>query len=194
MRSLLNSASRFLLATSLAACSGCDGGSTECGPAGELDDDIAVAGGDVALAYGNLEAGLNNDCPAEGQIPGEGITSLTIAGTQVGGTGFFTLCVERPDLLNGAQALGPDELGNPVRIVDVSGEANGCTVRFDDTVQPAGTATGSGVCADETGAAGGNEAGFALELDGEITLERTCGATVDSVIVTLSGRVVVAAQ
>jgi hypothetical protein len=193
MRSSLTSASLFLLASSAVACTGC-GGEETCGPGGEHDDAVAITGGSIAVEYENLEAGLNNDCPAEGQIPGEGITSLTIAGTQVGAAGFFTLCVERPDRMNAAQQLGPDELGNPVRIVDVSGQADGCTFRFDDTIEPSGTATGSGVCADETGASGGNELGFSLELSGELTLERTCGATIDSVSVTLSGRVIVAAQ
>ena len=195
MRSSLTSASRFLWSTSLGlglvCLAGCPSDPQVCGP-GDAPAELTVTGTNVSLTYGNFEAGLNNDCPGEGEVPGVGVTSLSIQSRQVGGIGFFTLCVERPDRLNAPSELGPDENFHPVRVVDVSGEANGCDFNRDTTVDPTGTAQSIGLCNDARGNAGGNAAGFAFTIDGTVTLERDCAGVIDTVAVTLSGEVAVA--
>ncbi len=169
------------LATTASGC-----GDDACGPGSAGDSGLSASSVDVTLAYGNLEGGLNNDCP-DADAPA-GVVSLTIAGMQVDGTGLFTLCVPRPDLLGTQElALGIDSPTSEVRIIDTTGDANGCTFRFDRTRPPTGTATATGLCDD-----GANPAGFALVVDGAISLERTCGSTVDQVGVTLKGTAAVA--
>ena len=184
------SRSLFLLATSLvlAIAAGCgDDGKTVCGP-GDAPPVGLVVGGPVTLTYGNLGAGLNNDCP-DPAAPA-GIVSMTINGPQTDGTGLITLCVPRPDLLVAKRlALGPDVAGSEIHVVDVIGAAAGCTFDFDKTTPLTGTGTATGLCRD-----GADPAGFALDVDGTLSLDRTCGATVDKVTVTLRGRVAVVAQ
>lgn len=181
---------RFLSTTSLvfaagaAAAAGCSDDS--CGPGGAPDTGLVASGDAVTLTYGRLASGLNNDCPAR-DAP-SGVISLTIRGMQTDGTGAVTLCVARPDLLaRQAQALGLDVAGTEVRIVDVNGTANACSVAIDRSQPATGTATSSGLCGN-----GSDAAGFALEIDGSLSLTRTCGTAVDSIRVTLHGRVAVA--
>jgi hypothetical protein len=139
----------------------------------------------VTLTYGALEAGLNNDCPDQ-TTPD--ITSMTIQGTQTDGTGIITLCISRPDQLATKKlALGLDVGGSEVRIIDVIGSAASCTFDFDRTLPPTGTAEAGGLCNN-----GKDASGFALTVDGALSLTRTCGSTVDKVSVTLRGRVAVA--
>jgi hypothetical protein len=172
--------------TGAAAVAGCSDDS--CGPGGAPDTGLVAAGDAVALTYGNLVSGLNNDCPAS-DAPA-GVVSLTIIGMQVGGSGFITLCVARPDLLaTQAQALGLDVPGAEVRIVDLVGIADSCSFAIDSSQPATGSATASGLCGN-----GSDAAGFALALDGSLSLTRTCGATLDSVRVTLDGRIAVAAN
>lgn len=199
MRSSLTSVSRFLstisvlapLAT-LLALGACHDDPT-CGTSGAPDSGLTASATDVTLTFGALVGGLNNDCP-DPAAP-VGVTSLSIAGTQTGGTGLFTICVPRPDnLAAGDLSLSIDAAGVPgspteVRIVDLTGDASNCTFKFDKTRPPTGTATAEGLCDN-----GANAAGFALVVDGAISLTRTCGATVDQVSVTLRGRVAVAAD
>lgn len=171
---------RALALVGLLATAGCPG--SECGTEGAPASGIVAATAPTTLEYGELVAGLNNDCPAD-DAPA-GVISLTIAGRQTGAVGFFTLCVERPDRLADELALGVDVKGSAVHIIDVTGGADNCTYRFDEATPPTGTATGDGVCGN-----GGDPAGFALVVDGTISLDRTCGGVVDKVTVTLSGRV-----
>jgi len=193
MRSSLTSASRFLSTISLAlvslgALGGCPGGDDSCGPGSAPANGLAASSTDVTLTYGGLVSGLNNDCP-DPAAP-DGVVSLTIAGQQVDGNGLFTICVPRPDLLGTQQlALGIDIAGSEVRVVDASGEAAGCTYRFDATRPPTGTATAEGLCDNAA-----NKAGFALIVDGAISLQRTCGTTVDQIGVTLRGQAAVGAD
>jgi hypothetical protein len=166
--------------SALAGCSDGDGGS--CGPDGAPAGDLAVvpAGGAATLRFRGLRARPNNDCPAA-DAPA-GVVSLTISGIEADGASPFTLCVPRPDLLNGVR-----QLGDEVQVVDVIGEGGGCRYRQVRTGTIAtGTATGSGVCDNGRAAAG-----FALELDGQLQLERTCGAATDVVTATISGKVAV---
>jgi hypothetical protein len=183
---------RFLSTTSvalLAAAPAAGCGDDSCGPGGAPDVGLVASGDAVTLTYGQLRGGLNNDCPA--QAAPAGVTSLTIAGTQAdGGGGFVTLCVGRPDLLaSGPQALGLDVAGVAARVVDLGGAANNCSFAIDRSKPVTGTASATGLCGN-----GSDAAGFALVVDGALSLTRTCGATVDSVAIALHGRVAVAAQ
>ncbi len=162
----------------LAACSsGPAKPDAYCGTGG-APTSVVVAGTGFSLMYDNLSASANNDCP-DPMAP-KGVVSLTIE-VPAGSAQFFTLCVQRPDLLAGGQPLG-----TAVKVVDVTGTSNGCSFVPDSAVAPTGTATASGICNNGT-----SHAGFALTLDGTIQLKRTCGATVDSVSATLSGTVAV---
>jgi hypothetical protein len=179
---------RFLSSTSLvlaagAQVAGCSDDS--CGPGGAPDTGLVATGDAVALTYGHLTSGLNNDCPAGDAPPG--VISLTIQGMQTDGTGLVTLCVPRPDrLARQPQALGLDVASAEVRLVDISGTANACNLSIDRTQPVTGSATSSGLCGN-----GSDAAGFALVLDGTVSLKRTCGATTDSLQVALHGRVAV---
>jgi hypothetical protein len=183
------SRSRFLFATSL-ALTACGGGGGDCGPGGAPSTGLVATTADHAatLTFGGLHAGLNNDCPAS-DAP-SGVISLTVQGTQTDGTGFVTLCIARPDLLaRQAQDLALDVAGAPTRLIDASGTSNNCSLQIDTTQPATGTVSASGLCDD-----GGDPAGFALVVDGALHLQRTCNTTVDSLAVTLRGRVAVTAD
>jgi hypothetical protein len=187
------SLSRFLSATSLVVLAsvapGC-GGDDSCGSDGAPAVGLVASGTDLSLTYGGLTAGLNRDCPAA-DAPA-GVISLTILGTQTDGTGFITLCVSRPDVLTDrSQTLALDDpaAAIEVRLVDLNGGANNCRFAIDRTQPVTGTVSSSGMCGD-----GSDPAGFALVVDGALTLRRTCGTTVDSVPITLRGRVAVQPQ
>jgi hypothetical protein len=182
----LSRTSALLLAGAVAA-TGC--GDDSCGPGGAPADGLVASGDAVSLTYGALRGGLNGDCPAAGAPAG--VTSLTITGTQTDASdGFVTLCVARPDLLaRQSQALALDVTGAEVRIVDFVGDKDACSFAIDSSQPASGTASASGLCGN-----GNDPAGFALVVDGALALSRTCGSTVDSVRVTLHGRVAVAAN
>ena len=97
------------------AASGCSG--DDCGTQGAFEFGLTVSSDQVHLTYGDLVAGANNDCP-DSAAPA-GVVSLTIMGTQMGGTGLFTICIGRPDQL----ATMPLTLGSAqVHVVDLSGD------------------------------------------------------------------------
>ena len=187
------SLSRFLsctsrpLALALALAAGTTGcGEDSCGPGGAPAGGLVASNDAVTVTYGQLTSGLNNDCPAA-DAP-SGVISMTIAGTQSDGSGLVTLCISRPDLLaHQALALGGDTASAEVRVIDLTGTANNCALKLDVTQSVSGTAMTSGLCGN-----GGDPAGFALVVDGAVTLTRTCSATIDSVVVTVRGRVAVA--
>jgi hypothetical protein len=174
------SRSLFLLATSLLiGCS--DDASTTCGPGGAASDGLTAGNGsDVALVYENVSASANNDCP-DPAAP-TGVVSLTVNGSQKGGTGLITFCIPRPDNL----AKGNVSLGSDVKIVDVTGTAGSCMVSKNSTTVPLGTVGSIGLCDNGT-----NKKGFALVFDGNLVLSRDCGGTVDNVPVQLVGTVAV---
>jgi hypothetical protein len=185
------SRSRFLSITSLVlaagtAAAGCSDDS--CGPGGAPDTGLLASGDAVTLTYGHLTGGLNNDCPAS-DAPA-GVISLSIHGTLADGSGRITLCVPRPDrLATQAQALGANVPAAEVRIVDLSASANGCSFGIDQAQPVTGNATSSGLCGN-----GSDTAGFALVLDGALSLTRSCATGDDSIRVTLHGRVAVGPQ
>jgi hypothetical protein len=184
---------RFLSTTSIvlvagvATVTGCSDNS--CGPGGAPDSGIIASSDMVTLTYGLFAGSLNNDCPAAGAP--SGVVSMTIIGHQAdsvlsNSTGLLTLCVARPDLLaKQAQMLGVDA-GAQVRVVDLGGDANSCSFAIDKNQPATGNATSSGLCGN-----GSDAAGFAIELNGSLTLTRTCGTAVDSVQITLHGKVAV---
>lgn len=187
MRSSPTLPSLCLSSISLVALAGCPSEGDSCGPDDAPATGITGSNADVMLAYGNLSSLSGNDCPAS-DAP-SGVISLSIEGTQVGGTGLLTFCIPRPDLLSKGRALGTTASMGEIRIVDFSGMANGCTFALDSTMPPTGTATGTGVCKNGT-----DPAGFALALTGTVNLRRTCGATIDSVALTLAGKVAVTSR
>ena len=201
MPSLPSSPSRSRSLTSLlllVAAAGCGGDDSTCGP-GAASGSVLASADTVDIEFDNFSAGLNNDCPAA-DAP-SGVVSLTIFGHQpeIDGSGFFgggeiTLCVSRPDqLASQSLALGGDNAGSPVRIIDLSAslgptsQVPACSFALDTTRIPTGTASASGLCGN-----GSDSAGFALTIDGAVSLTRTCNSVVDTIGVTLKGTVPVA--
>ena len=179
------SPSRFLFSISLAAAAtaGC-GGDDSCGPGGAPGVGVVASGTGVTINYGTLSGSPNRDC--QDPTGPASVISLSIMGSQSGGSGLLTLCISRPDLLaKQSQSFGADATAQ-VHVVDLSGTASNCMLTIDRGTPPTGTATSSGMCSN-----GDDPAGFALVLDAAMTLQRTCGATVDSVPITLRGRVAV---
>lgn len=169
----------FLSSISGLFAAGC--GDDECGPGSAPDVGLVASSADVELKYGNFTSGANNDCP-EVDIS-TGIVSLTITGTQSNATttNYMTFCVPRPDQL----AAGVP-LGSGLRIVDFNGEADGCTYTFAGGSVPTGTARATGLCDN-----GKDPAGYALTVDGNVLLRRTCPTATDMIAVSLSGTVAV---
>ncbi len=177
--------SRTSLLIALGAASGCSDDS--CGPGNAPVTGIVAGDVDVTLTFGNMTSRAGNDCP-DNAAPA-GVIALTIEGTQTDGTGFFTLCIPRPDLLDKGGTLGVTVSTADIRIIDLRGSAGACTYSLDTSRPPTGTGIGTGVCGNGT-----DKAGFAIELDGAVSLRRTCGTTIDSLPVKLTGRVAVPAE
>jgi hypothetical protein len=149
---------------------------------------LAVSSADVTIVYENLTSLAGNDCP-DPDAP-EGVISISIEGQQVGNpNGLLTLCIPRMDLMvaGSGHTIGTSQSMADVRIFDMSGEHEGCTFAFDSTRPPTGNVGGIGVCDN-----GDSEAGFALDIDGNVSLRRTCGSTIDSVAVEFKGKIAVA--
>jgi hypothetical protein len=172
-----------LAASSVCAGAACSSEDASCGSDGAPSGDVVAAdsaGSGVELRFHDLRARRNNDCPAV-DAPA-GLVSLTLSGTSLNGTSPLTFCVPRPDLLRGARALGSD-----IQVIDVLGADATCSYRQLRGSTPSGTVTASGVCQD-----GADPAGFALEFNGVVFIERTCGGTTDTLRMTLTGKVAVA--
>lgn len=185
--SQFRSSIELALAVAVAAlAAGC--GDDSCGPMGASDTGLQASSTDATLTFGHLTSRAGNDCP-DATAPA-GVVAVTIEGTQTDGTGFITLCIPRPDLLEqGMRTLGLTQSMADIRIVDLSGTAGTCTLTLDSTRPPTGTGSGAGVCKNGT-----DKAGFAIDLDGALSLRRTCGSTIDSVAVKLLGKIAVAAE
>lgn len=159
---------------------GCGG--DVCGSGAATDANLMVTGGSVNLAFTDLRAGANNDCP-DPAAPA-GVISLTVTGAEDDGTGLVTFCIPRPDLLKTNSLT----LGTGVRIVDVSGSDASCTYSVDRSRPATGTVSSTGLCGDGT-----DGRGFALVFEGGVSLRRTCGGAVQTVEVQVRGHVAVAA-
>jgi hypothetical protein len=171
--------SLFLSSISLLVACGDD----VCGP-GDAPEFGLVAGNDeVGVVFGNMMAGLNNDCP-DPMAP-SGVVSMTLQGTQQNGPGLLTLCIGRPDLL----ASGEQTFGTAVRIIDLNGEVEGCTLAYESLRPVSGGATSKGLCDD-----GASSAGFALTVNGALSLRRMCPTMNDTIAVSFDGTVAVEHQ
>jgi hypothetical protein len=179
-RSLFLSSTSLTLAALLGGC-----GDDTCGPGDAPDFGILASSADVTLTFGDLTSGLNNDCP-DPAAPA-GVVSVTIQGSQQNGPGLITLCVGRPDLLSaGSIPLGT--MG--ARIIDLRGDdATGCMYTFDSTRPVAGDVSATGLCDN-----GASSDGYALTVDGNVSLKRTCVTTIDTIAVSFAGTAAVTAQ
>lgn len=172
----------FLSSISVSLLSaGC--GDDDCGPGSAKESGLVAGNTDVALNFGSLTSGTNNDCP-DPDAPA-GVISLTITGSRVDGPGLLTLCVPRPDLLADGVPLDASKTG--VRVIDLNAsEVDGCT--YELAARPTlGTVTATGLCD-----AGANKSGFALTVDGNLSLDQDCGTATGTIAVTFSGTVAVA--
>jgi hypothetical protein len=157
---------------------------------GAPSNGLLASSTDVTLTFGQMTSRAGSDCP-DPAAP-SGVIAVTVEGHQTDGTGFITLCIPRPDLLEmGNQSIGLSMPGSVVGIgiVDLQGSSNSCTYAIDKSRVPTGIGAGIGVCNNGT-----DKAGFALDLDGAISLRRTCGATVDTIAVKLTGKFAVPAE
>jgi hypothetical protein len=153
-----------------------------CGPGGAQTAGLLASSADVVLNYTNLTSGPNNDCP-DGTAP-DGVISLTLQGNQLEGPGLLTLCIPRPDLLQ----KGPLKLGSEVRIIDLNGDVDGCAYAFEQLRPVTGDVSATGYCDNGT-----NLAGYALTVDGSLSLTRMCPAMSDTIAVSFAGTVSVVA-
>ena len=176
----LSSTSLALSLVSLAAC-----GDDTCGPpAGLSSAGLFASNADVTLNYGSLTSGANNDCPSP-DAPA-GVISLTLQGSQVDGPGLLTLCIPRPDQLQeGTLALG----GGTVQIIDLTGEADGCSYTIERLRPITGDVSVQGMCDN-----GASTAGYGLTIDGALSLARSCPTMSDTIAVTFAGSVAVAGE
>lgn len=176
---------------------GPDASSEVCGPGDAPADGVIVdVGGDpeAGAVFGQLRSSANNDCP-----PPEtgGPTSITIQGAQTDPADpktFLTLCLPRPDLIEGEpvplvddDAIDDDTL---VQLIDLlAAPADGCRLDIDGDRAPGGEVTFSGFCDD-----GIHEDGYALAFAATVPLLRTCGADPpEPVDAELTGEVAVSA-
>jgi hypothetical protein len=173
----LSSISGGLLAT------GCNG-DDECGPGSAPASGLTASSADVSLVYGGLSSGANNDCP-DPDIPIGEIVSVTIEGSQQDTGSLVVFCLPRPDKL----ANETLQLGTGLRIIDFNGEKDGCTYAFEASRPVTGTVSSSGICDNAE-----DPAGWALTIDGNISLRRTCPAATDTIAVSLTGTVAVTAK
>lgn len=186
---------RTILAAALASAApllgGC-GDDDACGPADAPAAGVELSTEAAPLVFGGFTSSPNNDCPPS---PDATATSLTIEGFQQGGGAGDGLlfCVPRPDE---AEAGAPVELTldaadtTRVQVVDAFATDGDCTLRLDRARAVAGTVTFSGMCE-----AGTDAAGYALELDAQLPMLRTCGDQDPApVSAELTGRVAVVAE
>ena len=96
----------------------------------------------------------------------------------VGGQRVATLGIGRPDLL----AEQEQAFGSGVRIIDLEGEVDGCTLEYDSSRPVLGGASATGLCDN-----GGGEVGYALTVDGNLSLRRTCTTMTDTIAVSFDG-------
>lgn len=147
-----------------------------CGASG-AGSALSLVAGSATIEYTDLRAGANNDCP-DPMAPA-GVISMTIQRLT---PPLLTICVPRPDKLDGGLAIGTD-----VHLVDAGGSAGSCTYQLDHTAAaPTGTISSTGLCNN-----GGSP--FTLTIDATFTELRTCG-TQDTVTATLSGTATIMPQ
>ncbi len=177
----------FVAAALALACVGCSGDDS-CGPGSAPAAGITLTVVGETITYGAFTASVNNDCT----ITGSGVISVSVHGTQAGGSQALTLCLPRPDLLDVepvplVPSRVPPLTDDRAMLIDTSAAlATGCSVQKDSTMAPSGTARFLGYCD-----GGEHPGGYAVELAGTVPLVRTCGANMDNVTGTLAGTVAV---
>ena len=181
MRTFVFVASAIVAAVVTASCSPSD----SCGQGTASPTGLTVRGNigaNNALAiinYADLVAGQNNDCP-DPNAPA-GVISLTVEGEQLLDTPKVSFCISRPDLL-GTKTLqiGTDVVFNALESNNAG--AVGCSLSLPLHATTSGTVTATGVCDNGIG-----PEGFAITFNGMATLQRTCGTTVDMVMMNIVG-------
>lgn len=173
LRSLFLSSISATLLWSSAGCS-----DDACGPGSAPDNGLVAGDQDNNLTFGGLTSSANNDCPDQAAPPG--VVSLSISGTQTNGTGLITLCIPRPDQISGGVPLG-----SGLVIFDLNGEANSCMYKLEKTRPVTGTAKATGICDN------GQSGGYALTIDGRISLTKTCTTSSETLAVNFVGTVAV---
>ena len=172
--------------TSALAASGCGG---DCGPDGAFDFGLVLSDASTQLAFGNLRSGANNDCP-DPSAPA-GVISLTVRGSLMDGSGLLTLCLPRPDLMNTQTVplVGATGALPGMRIIDLNVIDAGCIYRLETGRPPVGTAKTNGLCKNGT-----DKAGYALVIDGNVSLSKTCETSTTSVALSFAGEGAVTLQ
>ena len=173
----------FLSSISLVVHAGC---SDDCGPGNADAFSLLASDASTLLEWGNLTSSPNNDCP-DPAAPA-GVISLTLAGSQKDGTGLITLCISRPDLL----AVGEVPLstsGTGVRVIDLTAESMGCQYRLESLRPVLGNASSLGLCDNGT-----HKDGYALTVNGNLSMVRTCETSSTTVALTFNGTVAVKTQ
>jgi hypothetical protein len=170
----------FLSSISGLLIAGC--GDDDCGPGDAPAVGLVASSSEVTLTYGNLISRAGNDCPEVD--PSTGIVSVSIEGKHTDGPGLVTFCIPRPDLLDGGVSIG-----SGLRIIDFNAEKDGCEFQIAQGSVPTGTARATGICDN-----GKNKAGFALTVEGNVVLRRTCPTSTDMIAVSLAGTVAVTSR
>src|SRR5688572_29815149 len=94
-RSPFRSPTELLLVLSAAAAlAGCSDDDS-CGPGSAPAAGITLTVGGETVTYDGFTASENNDCT----VQGSGVISVSVHGSQAGGSQALTLCLPRPDLL-----------------------------------------------------------------------------------------------
>lgn len=175
--------SLFLSSISLFAHTGC---SDDCGPGDAEAFSLLASDATTALEWGNLTSSPNNDCPDP--VAPAGVVSLTLSGSQKDGPGLITLCISRPDLL-AAGEVPLSTSGTGVRIVDLSAQSMGCQYMLESLRPVLGTAASTGICNNGT-----HKDGYALTVNGNLSMSRTCETSTTTVALSFNGTVAVKAQ
>jgi hypothetical protein len=182
---MLRACLAITFAATLPACPG----DPFCGPGEAAADGLVLSGSGVEVRYHMASAGLNNDCP-DPTVSTEDVVSVTISALQVGGGGAINLCVPRPDLLGETPmpiintVVSPGVHGASAEIVDVNATTGGCTLSRSQTVEPSGTLVAEGLCGN-----GADPAGFALIFAGQVSIDRDCSGTLDTLRLDLAGAI-----
>ena len=135
-----------------------------CSIGGAPVDGLVAAAADhaTAMTFGGLRGRADGTC------------ELAVMGDQVGGTGggWLSLCVH-----------GDGDIGTDIEVLSLAGVANNCELALDRSAPVAGVGHTEGHC--------DGHPGFALVLDATATMTRTCATGIDTLAVTLRGRVAV---
>jgi len=167
----------------LALVAGCPADDS-CGPGDAPGDGLTATSGAVMLRYHGMTASPNNDCP-DPTAP-EGVVSLSLTAIQVNGADALVLCIPRPDMLESDLPVVASTATHTaaIEIQDVNATDSGCTFTDSAAMAPAGTGHAEGICGDGT-----DPAGFALLISGQVSVDRDCSGTVDTLRLDLAGTI-----